>query len=337
MVTIEEVEGGLSCGCTCPGCGDSLVAKRGQVRAHHFAHLGGSGNESCRETALHAFVKQVLVEAESLVIPRAATHGEVELAVVDAKEEAGTSGGRTVDVLLTLRDENGRDHRIGVEVCVTHASDEDRVRAYRKHGLPLLEIEAHDLAEWPPEAIRRAVLRSGEHKWWPWHPLHNKLASEREAILEQESEALRQKVLELKREIQFARAEVRDKIADAEWRGHRQGERYAAEKRRRERRNHRGRAEATQAAYEERLEHARERIAELEARCSTIPSLSDTLGAMIYRSGERPRLRLDVAALQGIAGLDADYVWATVETSDGIEQPLLIDRGHTESALRARV
>lgn len=42
----------------CPGCGDALLLKAGEIRARHFAH---SPNASCsRESALHALGKLVV-------------------------------------------------------------------------------------------------------------------------------------------------------------------------------------------------------------------------------------------------------------------------------------
>ncbi len=40
LIHISEAEPGLNCGLTCPFCGEPLLARRGQVVAHHFAHHG---------------------------------------------------------------------------------------------------------------------------------------------------------------------------------------------------------------------------------------------------------------------------------------------------------
>ena len=44
-VHISEVERGLACGCICDECKDRLIAKKGTVKAHHFAH---EANHSCQ-------------------------------------------------------------------------------------------------------------------------------------------------------------------------------------------------------------------------------------------------------------------------------------------------
>ncbi len=35
---VSEVEFGLECNCICPSCKAILVAKKGEIREHHFAH-----------------------------------------------------------------------------------------------------------------------------------------------------------------------------------------------------------------------------------------------------------------------------------------------------------
>ena len=38
LVSIEDVESGIACGCKCPACNENLVAKKGKIKIHHFAH-----------------------------------------------------------------------------------------------------------------------------------------------------------------------------------------------------------------------------------------------------------------------------------------------------------
>ena len=55
LLHIGEVPSGLACNCVCPGCGRRMVAKKGDVQAHHFAHNAQQDGRSCAsagETAL---------------------------------------------------------------------------------------------------------------------------------------------------------------------------------------------------------------------------------------------------------------------------------------------
>lgn len=63
LVHIDGVPSGLACNCVCPGCGRQMVAKKGSVQAHHFAHYAQQDGRTCMsagETALHKLAKRVL-------------------------------------------------------------------------------------------------------------------------------------------------------------------------------------------------------------------------------------------------------------------------------------
>ena len=47
IVTIDEVERGLECGCVCIHCHARLKARKGDEREHHFAHHDGQGTMAC--------------------------------------------------------------------------------------------------------------------------------------------------------------------------------------------------------------------------------------------------------------------------------------------------
>lgn len=63
LMHINDVPSGMSCGCYCVGCERRMVAKNGEIQAHHFAHHSARDGSSCSsagETALHKFAKKVL-------------------------------------------------------------------------------------------------------------------------------------------------------------------------------------------------------------------------------------------------------------------------------------
>jgi hypothetical protein len=48
LVHVDTVENGLACGCRCPKCGESVIAKQSDENAHHFAHRSDSlGVRTC--------------------------------------------------------------------------------------------------------------------------------------------------------------------------------------------------------------------------------------------------------------------------------------------------
>jgi len=57
---IDEVAGGINCGCFCPSCRSPLVAKKGQINEWHFAHESGQERPECFVGALNLFARLLL-------------------------------------------------------------------------------------------------------------------------------------------------------------------------------------------------------------------------------------------------------------------------------------
>lgn len=70
LIHISQVPRGLACNCFCPCCKSPLLAKKGNVNVHHFAHAKGS--EDCKhgyESAVHLLAKSVLEKEKTLSLP----------------------------------------------------------------------------------------------------------------------------------------------------------------------------------------------------------------------------------------------------------------------------
>lgn len=69
LVAVDDVEQGLACNCTCPGCGAQLIARKGTLRAFHFAHYNSPECSHAAESALHIRAKEVVKNADKLSLP----------------------------------------------------------------------------------------------------------------------------------------------------------------------------------------------------------------------------------------------------------------------------
>ena len=172
---------GLACGCSCPGCGAPLVARRGGLRAAHFAHATGRACATAHETVLHRLAKQLIADGDTLEdLPEvAAEHGGRRRPVRPAttiRPEAATLepglDGLRADILATVA---GRP--LLVEVAVAHPCGPEKVALIRARRLSAVEI---DLSRVPrdaaPEELERAVLHSVRRRW-----LYNRLTEAAEA------------------------------------------------------------------------------------------------------------------------------------------------------------
>lgn len=66
---VSEVPNGLACGCVCPCCGATLMAKHGKKKAHHFAHYDKDACNYTGETAIHIAAKEIIKSRGCIVVP----------------------------------------------------------------------------------------------------------------------------------------------------------------------------------------------------------------------------------------------------------------------------
>lgn len=192
LVSIRQVQSGLQPDCRCPACGSSLVAKKGAIRQHHFAHVSGDSCESAAETALHLLAKQAITapgvrlflpphnifarlrkgsqtQQISETVPGV---GGSTIQVVEGREEVRFDG-FTADALISVQAESGpsREELI-VEIAVTNPCSKAKIRRIASVGIPAIEI---DLREFPYdegvsfETIQKILLEPGWVKWL-FHP-----------------------------------------------------------------------------------------------------------------------------------------------------------------------
>ena len=179
MLAPANVESGLACGCTCPGCGATLMAKKETQMAWHFAHHSAKASVSCVESAIHAAAKQVLLEANWLRVPVKYVEAE-GVAPYSSWHSKSAQWGferiirfeRTADEVW---EENVRPDVVGyrgekrmlIEMYFRHQVDEVKLAKLREKGLPALEIDLSDLdVNEGFEAVRRRVLRDTAYKQW---------------------------------------------------------------------------------------------------------------------------------------------------------------------------
>ena len=178
--TADAVDRGLACECNCPGCGKSLIAKKGDVRINHFAHASNMRDGTkCAETAVHMYAKSVLAESTGKVLHlpshlpypyryqewgRRIVHDSYEYEPTGTSQYLATivttdiehpldDSNRRVDALVTLRafkkatdgskrheQIRERDSQIIVEIAVTNPKDGEYITEIRAGKVSALEI-----------------------------------------------------------------------------------------------------------------------------------------------------------------------------------------------------
>lgn len=212
MLHISEVVSGRDCGCKCPGCGALLVAKKGELRVHHFAHASGASCSGAFETAIHKLAKQVIAERGELLLPPiiAKCGGESRpvreagrLVGLSVRLEPGMVGLRPD--LIATKDER----ELLVEIAVTHFCDDAKKALIREQKLSCVEIDLQWMKRDATKAeIEEAILTSPRREW-----IYNRLQADAEAEMaaEQKLERQRQAKREAEQAARRADAAAREK------------------------------------------------------------------------------------------------------------------------------
>lgn len=169
---ISEVERGLACDCVCPACKSPLLAKKGDLKTHHFAHHKSDTCEHAVETALHIAAKEVLMSEKHILLP------EVKVTFASYKKEWVIFPEQDIqfdDVRLEHRLDNivpdvmiytsGRP--LMIEVAVTHFVDQEKWQRIKKLGISTLEISLDKFARNPTfDELKLEVVESVALKKW---------------------------------------------------------------------------------------------------------------------------------------------------------------------------
>lgn len=168
--TISDVPSGKDCNCICPNpdCGFELVAKKGEVMRHHFAHLSIPDSiRQCQETALHEAGKY----AAAILIPHLhLPERKIETTSPEPVLTGDREYRRISQSIIWSPEQNTRrlsgdvepavpqiapyrpDARLQtdlgevfVEILVTHAAEPDKVSALQRANLAVLEVDLSDI------------------------------------------------------------------------------------------------------------------------------------------------------------------------------------------------
>jgi len=192
-----EVPSGLACECTCPACGENLLAKharreRGPVS--HFAHSPESKCNGGLETAIHQAAKQVIEQERRIWVPavlacpfyydndnwafiRAAPAQVVKVERVEVEEAVGAY---RPDLILY----SARGRRLAVEFVVTHPVSDEKEEFYEREKLSALAIDLKKVARKLSFArLRELLLQPHQKAKW----LHNQFGESLSALFRQQA------------------------------------------------------------------------------------------------------------------------------------------------------
>jgi len=179
LVSIDEVGNGLSCECTCPACGQTLIARKGDIKIHHFAHYNSKDCLGGFETALHQMCKEIIFNSKTFATPPLHFHQtsyeifEEQIISVDDVHLEKRLGGIIPDIVI-----NSKGRQLLVEIVASNPVDEIKLRKiqaanvgtiviYAKHLLSNLYLKGDFRLKSPN--FQNEIVHGTKYKFW----LHN--------------------------------------------------------------------------------------------------------------------------------------------------------------------
>ena len=143
LLTIEDVDSGLACKCVCPGCKKQLIARKGAVKAHHFAHYQSEDCLSGFETALHKLSKEIIAASKTFTTPvlyypytNYVIYEETEIFIENVKLE--TKLGEFIpDIVIETKGK-----KLLIEITVNNSVNCEKLQRIESKNLPAIEIDA---------------------------------------------------------------------------------------------------------------------------------------------------------------------------------------------------
>lgn len=180
LISVAEAERGAACNCVCPQCEKPIIARKGDINRHHFAHTATACGPGALETSLHKMAKQIILDAGKIWLPECVAlyppHGAGHYTVRRRVSGGGWIEGNIIaekqvgavrpDVLLIA----ASGHQLGIEIYVTHMVSAEKREKLKALNLACVEV---DLSTYPRDCdvdrLTNFVLR-GAARMWLYHP-----------------------------------------------------------------------------------------------------------------------------------------------------------------------
>jgi Competence protein CoiA-like family/Protein of unknown function (DUF2384) len=190
LLSVVDVPRGLACSVFCPECRQRLIARKGNVNVHHFAHESDATCAGGFETAVHKAAKQIIADRRAVTIPagivatlrRTRTAFPAKLARFDRVELEPWREGIRPDIVG-----HSRDRSLAIEILVTHVCTAEKLAFIEQRQISTIEIDLSGVdRSISYEALKILVLASASRKW-----LFNTRLETALAEMEAEEEAAR--------------------------------------------------------------------------------------------------------------------------------------------------
>ncbi|MBO7459023.1 MAG: hypothetical protein J6T80_07210 [Paludibacteraceae bacterium] len=208
----KSVKNGSKCDCLCPKCHTSLIARRGDVNEHHFAHANGDKCPGAQMSALHKLAQQILAEGKRVMLPeysKTYVQHQAKLQVFDSitlEEVCQDEVSRRRPDCVGKPYCNSSSLWIEIYCCNPIKVNGEREKDIIRRNQHCIEIDFSDLmqTDYKPDDVKDRLLNSCTNRRWVCHPEWDK--EERQ----KEDEATKLEWEERKREMEESMRQVEE-------------------------------------------------------------------------------------------------------------------------------
>lgn len=221
IVGVDDVANGLACECLCPDCKQQLVAKNGGAkREHHFAHYNGLDCARARMTALHLLAQQIIADRKMVMLPDyngGYFHKETTCITFDEILLEEYCDGLRPDCIGIVSGKDGKDHRLWIEILVTHEVDEKKQKTIKESDVSCIEIDLSDMlkTDYSADSVTQRLHGMKTDRKWINCPKYDVINLQHKTKYEQvEAERIRKEAEERAREEAALRQKKAEELAD---------------------------------------------------------------------------------------------------------------------------
>lgn len=178
IVHISEIGRGNACGCYCPGCGEALVARKGEEKGHHFAHAGGGECKHGFQNSLYYAFKRGVSELPGMALPaymknRSLTEEGSGLHVLVPETrikiqsaEFTRKAGNIITGLLVYC--SGRP--LLIKIMTQYSAGSGSMEQIKKVGLPVVKIDLSRDDEINGDIVKQYLSGVCDGVFWAYNP-----------------------------------------------------------------------------------------------------------------------------------------------------------------------
>ena len=189
IVSIREVASGKKCNCYCISCNDKLIAKKGLIKEHHFAHI----NNDCKysaQTVIHYLAKQLIEDNNIILFPKLFINSNFSnsgpsIELIDQELVNPTNillEKRLDNIIPDIIIEIGKEIFF-IEIFVTHRIDNIKYDKIKQLGISTIEIDLSSLVKMSDlDDLVKYLFEDSQKSKWIYHSLSDKIYSQIEDL-----------------------------------------------------------------------------------------------------------------------------------------------------------